>query len=130
MWARTEMIKILLAEDDEIMRITVRDRLQRNHWQVDAVSNGKDAVKRLEKECYQVVVSDLRMPELDGWGILGFMQRFCPDTGMVLMTSGDGSPSDAASALQRGAAGFILKPFDLDELVVKIQCILDEQGST
>jgi len=121
------MLKILIAEDDEIMRVTVKDRLEKDSWEVDAVNNGKEAVDCLKKEQYQLVISDIRMPVLDGWGLLGFVRQHSPETNMLLMTSY--SSEDLASrARQCGAADYILKPFDMDDLLAKVKRILGRQA--
>lgn len=120
------MVKILIAEDDEIMRITVKDRLEKDSWEVDTVHNGGEAVDCLKKHRYQLVISDIRMPVLDGWGLLGFIRQYSPETDMLLMTS-YGSEDDASTALRKGAADYILKPFDMDDLVDKVNRILGLQ---
>ena len=59
-------VRILLAEDDEIMRITLSDRLNKNGWKVDEAEDGKKALECIKKNNYQIVLSDIRMPGLDG----------------------------------------------------------------
>ena len=123
----SKMIKILLAEDDEIMRVTVSDRLKKNHWQVDAVDTGLAAVNRLKRESYQLVISDIRMPELNGWDVLSFVRKYCPETETLLITSYDNSENNTSLALEKGATGIMFKPFDLDQLVVRVNSILNQQ---
>jgi len=120
------MARILLAEDDEIMRITVQDRLQKNKWHVDAVPNGKEAAERLEKENYHLVISDIRMPGFDGWQLLKFVQQTSPYTDVIMMTA-FGSVDDAIESLKKGAADYILKPFNMDDLVIRVSRILEMQ---
>ena len=117
------MMKILLAEDDELIRTTVKDRLEKDSLEVDAVLNGSEAVDCLKKDRYQLVISDIRMPVLDGWGLLDFLRRYSPETDMMLMTS-YGSEEDVTRALLNGASDYILKPFDMDDLVWKVNRIL------
>lgn len=120
------MVKILIAEDDEIIRITVKDRLEKDCWEVDAVPNGREAVDCLKKEQYRLVISDIRMPELDGWGLLGFIRQHSPETDLLLMTSY--SSEDLVSrAQQNGAADYIFKPFDMDELLDKVNRIISSR---
>ena len=120
------MARILLAEDDEIMRITVQDRLQKNKWHVDAVPNGKEAAERLEKENYHLVISDIRMPGFDGWQLLKFVRQSSPYTDIIMMTA-FGSVDDAIESLKKGAADYILKPFNMDDLVIRVSRILEMQ---
>jgi two-component system response regulator AtoC len=120
------MARILLAEDDEIMRITIQDRLKKNKWHVDAVPNGKEAVESLQKENYHLVISDIRMPGLDGWQLLKFVRQSSPYTDIMMMTA-FGSVDDAIESLKKGAADYILKPFNMDDLVIRVSRILEMQ---
>ena len=120
------MARILIAEDDEIMRITVKDRLEKDNWDVDAVHNGREAVDCLKKQRYQLVISDIRMPLLDGWGLLGFVRKHSPETAMLMMTSYGTDETTKTFAYE--AVDYILKPFDMDDLVIKIHNILDQKG--
>jgi two-component system response regulator AtoC len=120
------MTRILLAEDDEIMRITVQDRLERNRWHVDAVPNGREAAERLKKENYHLVISDIRMPGLDGWQLLKFVRHTSPVTDIIMMTA-FGSVDDAIESLKHGAADYVLKPFNMDDLVIRVSRILEMQ---
>jgi len=120
------MARILLAEDDEIMRITIQDRLEKNKWHVDAVPNGREAAERLKKENYHLVISDLRMPKFDGWELLKFVRQSSPYTDIIMMTA-FGSVDDAIETLKKGAADYILKPFSMDDLVIRVSRILEMQ---
>ncbi len=120
------MARILLAEDDEIMRITIQDRLEKHQWHVDAVPNGKEAAERLQKENYHLVISDIRMPGLDGWQLLKFALQSSPYTDFIMMTA-FGSVDDAIESLKKGAADYILKPFSMDDLVIRVNRILEMQ---
>jgi len=121
------MARILLAEDDEIMRITVQDRLERHHWQVDAVRNGQEAAEKLKRQNYHLVISDIRMPGLDGRQLLELLPQAAPFTDIIMMTA-YGSVDDAIECLQKGAADYILKPFNMDDLVIRVTRILEMQN--
>ncbi|RJX18946.1 MAG: sigma-54-dependent Fis family transcriptional regulator [Desulfobulbus sp.] len=120
------MPRILLAEDDEIMRITVQDRLARHQWEVDAVAGGREAADRLQKHNYHLVISDIRMPGMDGLQLLDLVRQSAPYTDIIMMTA-YGSVEDAIACLQRGAADYILKPFNMDDLVIRVSRILEMQ---
>jgi len=120
------MARILLAEDDDIVRITVQDRLEKHKWHVDAVQNGKEAVERLKKENYHLLISDIRMPGLDGTGLLKETIRLSPETDVILMTA-YGSVENAVDCLKEGAADYILKPFDMDDLMIRVRRLLEMQ---
>lgn len=120
------MVRILLAEDDEIMRISVSDRLKQFDWQVDEVENGLDGVKMLEKNDYHLVISDIRMPGMDGMKLLEKVKELSPETDTIIMTA-YGSVNDALECLRKGASDYILKPFDMDDLIIRCNRLLDFQ---
>lgn len=120
------MPSILLAEDDEIMRISVSDRLKQYGWQVDEAADGLIAEEMVEKKQYNLIVSDIRMPGLDGIKLLQKIQEQSPDIDVIMMTA-FGSVDDAIDCLRMGASDYILKPFDIDDLIIRINRLLDAQ---
>ncbi len=120
------MIRILLAEDDEIMRITIQDRLEKYNWHVDVATDGSKAIAMLDRCSYRIIVSDVRMPNLDGMALLQHVREVAPYTDIIMMT-GYGSVESAINCLQMGAADYLLKPFDMDDLVIRINRILAVQ---
>jgi DNA-binding NtrC family response regulator len=118
--------RILLAEDDEIMRITLSDRLKTHHWCVDEAEDGKAAMQLLKDNSYQLVLSDIRMPNCDGARLLQQVKKSSPETDVILMTA-FGSTEDAVQCLKDGATDYILKPFDMDDLTIRINRLLDMQ---
>lgn len=120
------MPSILLAEDDEIMRISVSDRLKQYGWQVDEAADGLIAEEMVEKKQYNLIVSDIRMPGLDGIKLLTKIQEQSPDIDVIMMTA-FGSVDDAIDCLRMGASDYILKPFDIDDLIIRINRLLDAQ---
>jgi two-component system response regulator AtoC len=121
------MARILLAEDDEIMRITILDRLKKNNWQVDEAKDGKEALSLAEHNYYNLVLSDIRMPGLDGTLLLNKIQRISSDTDIIMMTA-YGSVENAVDCLKKGAADYIVKPFDMDDLTIRIKRLLEMQS--
>lgn len=120
------MARILLVEDDEIMRITLHDRLKANNWRVKEASDGNEALQLLERNHFHIVVSDIRMPGLDGISLLKHIKHVSPDTEVILMT-GYGCVEDAVQCLKQGAADYMLKPFDMDDLTIRINRLLQLQ---
>ncbi len=119
-------IRILLAEDDELMRVTVQDHLQDQGWFVDQAVDGMSALALLKRHSYEVVVSDIRMPGLDGTQLLKLVKEQAPNTDVIMMTA-YGSADDAVQCLKQGAADYILKPFDLDDLTIRIKRLVEMQ---
>ncbi len=120
-------VRILLAEDDEIMRITLGDRLKKKGWSVDEAEDGNKALQLMQSASYQVVISDIRMPGLDGHQLLEKVKELSPGTNVILMTAYGGT-DDAVSCLKKGAADYILKPFDMDDLTIRIKRLLEIQA--
>jgi len=121
------MSRILLAEDEEIIRITIQDRLEKHNWEVDAVPNGLEAAEKLKQKNYHLVISDIRMPGLDGLELLDLVRETSPFSDIVMMTA-YGSVDDAIGCLKKGAADYILKPFNMDDLVIRVTRILEMQN--
>jgi len=121
------MPRILLAEDDEIMRISIYDRLKKYGFQVDQAEDGVRARNLCEKHHYHLVISDIRMPGLDGLTLLKHVLQQSPETDVIIMTA-YGSVDDALDCLRRGATEYILKPFDMDDLIIRVNRLLDTQA--
>jgi len=121
------MPRILLAEDDEIIRISVSDRLKQYGWLVDEAEDGLQAAAMADKQKYNLVISDIRMPGLSGISLLGRIREQSQDTDVFIMTA-YGSIEDALDCLRKGAADYILKPFDLDDLIIRVSRLLDVQA--
>ena len=119
-------IRILLAEDDEIMRITLSDRLKKKGWQVEEAEDGRQALDKIKDEQYHVVISDIRMPHATGFDILEALQKSAVPTDVIFMTA-YGSVEDAVDCLKRGAHDYLLKPFDMDDLIIRVERILEIQ---
>jgi two-component system response regulator AtoC len=121
------MPRILLAEDDEIIRISVSDRLKQYGWLVDEAEDGLQAAAKADKQKYNLVISDIRMPGLSGIALLERIRGQSPDTEVFIMTA-YGSIDDARACLRQGAADYILKPFDMDDLIIRVNRLLDIQA--
>lgn len=121
------MKQILLVEDDEIMRISVQDRLLRENWRVDAATDGRAALAMLERKQYHLVLSDIRMPGMNGLELLQQTRRQSPLIDVFMMTA-YGSVEDAIACLRSGAADYILKPFEMDDLIIRINRIFEMQA--
>jgi two-component system response regulator AtoC len=120
------MARILLVEDDEIMRITLYDRLCGLGFTVDQEDNGMDALRMIKDNTYHLIISDIKMPGLDGIKLLHETRMLVPGTDTILMTA-YGSVEDAAQCLKNGATDYIIKPFDMDDLTIRVNRILANQ---
>lgn len=118
--------RILVAEDEAIMRITVLDHLRHQGWLADEAATGTLALELVKKHQYDLILSDIRMPGMDGEKLLSEVKRLAPRTEVVMMTA-HGSTDSAVNCLKKGAADYILKPFDLDDLTFRINRLLEMQ---
>ncbi len=107
--------RLLIVEDDKAQREMLADFLRDLGAEVEEAANGKEALDKLATLHPDVVVSDLRMPELDGETLLGEIRSLNPEIGIVLVTA-YGTIEQAVRCLREGAADYLLKPLDLDEV--------------
>ena len=119
--------RILVVEDEDIMRITVLDHLNSQGWKADEAIDGSRALELVKENHYDLMLSDIRMPGMDGETLLTQVKKLSPRTEVVMMTA-HGSTEDAVRCLKKGAADYILKPFDLDDLSFRIKRILEMQA--
>ena len=119
--------RILVVEDEAIMRITILDHLRHFGWQVDDAQNGLDALTLVKNNSYELIISDIRMPGLDGEKLLLEVKQLAPQTEVILMTA-HGNTDHAVRCLKQGAADYILKPFDLDDLSFRVERLLNIQA--
>ena len=110
---------ILIVEDDKPLCEALCDTLELEGYRVSSVCNGAEALSRLEQDRYKLVVSDVKMPVMDGLQLLKNIQNKYPQTPMLLMTA-FGTVSKAVEAMQAGAVDYLIKPFDATALVSKV----------
>lgn len=116
---------LLLVDDDKSLLRLLTIRLEGEGYNVTAVEDGNAALRKLQNENYDVVLSDLRMPGLDGLSLFEEIMGIRKDIPVILMTA-HGTISDAVAATQRGVFGFLPKPVDHDELRTKLQKALSQ----
>jgi|TARA_Y100001001_G_scaffold161673_2_gene186585 two-component system, NtrC family, response regulator GlrR len=117
--------QLLLVDDDKSLLRLLTIRLEGEGYQVTAVEDGQSALKKLQNDSYDVVLSDLRMPGLDGLSLFEEIMGIRKDIPVILMTA-HGTIADAVSATQRGVFGFLPKPVDHDELRTLLQKALSQ----
>ena len=111
------MARVLLADDEEALRLLMVRQLKRGGHEVTEAEDGLKAVGLLEKETFDIVVSDMKMPRLDGMGLLARAHEIAPDTEFIILT-GHGSMENAVEAFKTGRVfDYLLKPLeDIREL--------------
>jgi CheY-like chemotaxis protein len=120
--------RLLFVDDEPFMLSALRRVLspERTRWAMAFVSSGNEALQALQQEIFDVIVSDMRMPGMDGDVLLGEVNRLYPDV-FCMVLSGYAAPS-AASSVMRVAQRYLSKPCDPVELVEAIESALLKQG--
>jgi two-component system response regulator AtoC len=111
--------RILVADDEPSLRKVLDAQLRRSGHEVVAVADGALAIAALEQEPFHLVVTDLKMPHVDGLGVLRWVVRNQPGLPVILITA-HGTVDAAVEALREGAYDFVTKPFDREELQLVI----------
>ncbi len=116
-------MRILLIEDDEMIAKAVRRGLAQAGFTVDWARDGRDAELSLANGVYDLAVLDLGLPKKDGMALLATL-RGKGDSMPVLIASARDTVSDRIAGLEAGADDYVLKPFDLDELIARVRALL------
>jgi len=119
--------KILVVDDDKSIRRTLIDILQFERYEVDEASDGVEAIVRIKRGTYDVIVMDIKMPKMDGMDAMERIQALSPDT-PIIMISGHGNIDTAVEAVKKGAFDFIQKPPDLNRLLITIRNAMDKSS--
>jgi two-component system nitrogen regulation response regulator NtrX len=107
--------KILIVDDEEIVRLTMTEQFSYLGYRALAVENGLLGIRELQNEDYDAVFVDLKMPVLDGMEFLRQVRDLYPDLPVIVMT-GHGSDETGKEVLASGAFAFLKKPFRLDDI--------------
>lgn len=107
--------KILLVDDEEIILETVGDDLRKAGFSVVQANNGNEGLRQFKAEKFDLVISDLMMDEMDGFGVLKEIKKISPETPVIIIT-GYPSSNAAKEALIMGASDIIIKPSGLTEI--------------
>ena len=118
------MAKILIVDDETPIRRTLRDILEFEQYEVDEASDGLECVAKVQKEKFDVVIMDIKMPKMDGIEALERLQILSPET-PVIMVSGHGTIDTAVEAVKKGAFDFISKPPDLNRMLITVRNALE-----
>jgi two-component system response regulator FlrC len=123
----TRDAKILIADDDPQMQLAMKATLMRAGYEVTVTPNGAEALHALEREAFDLVVSDQRMPEMGGQELLATMQKRELPIPFVMITA-YGTINQAVEAMQLGAADFITKPFSGEDLERVVERVLSPES--
>jgi two-component system response regulator HydG len=118
--------KVLVVDDQRNMRATTAIVLRSAGHAVEEAEDGAAALQRIGQEAFDVVLTDLRMPNVDGMELLREARRLAPDTQVIVMTA-YGTIESAVEAIRRGAYDFLAKPFKEDELLLRVSKALEKR---
>ncbi len=119
-------MKILVVDDEPTIRLTVGDALHASGHEVTVAADGKDALEILACELFDLVITDIRLPGVDGMTIFLQIREATPETDVILMTA-YAEVKDAVSALKNGAKDYLTKPFDVEEIALRVGRIQKER---
>jgi len=119
-----EKAKILIAEDEKAQRELLEGFLKKEGFSVEAASNGRQAIEKIERDFFDIAFLDYKMPELDGLQTLREIRKRFPDLPVVMMTA-YGTVETAVASMKEGALDYLTKPIDLEELLLIIQKVLE-----
>jgi len=120
-----ERVKILVVDDDSSIRNMLSIVLKKNGYDVACAENSEAALKRLKAKSFDMIISDIKMPGIDGIELLRKIKTILPEMPVIMITA-FASASDAVEAMKLGAEDYITKPFNLDELKLIIEKTLSK----
>ncbi len=117
------MPRILIVEDEDVIRLALRRLLERNDYQVDEAASVQEAVNNFDLDSYQLLISDLRLPGAPGTELINKTER------PVLIMTSYASLKSAVDSMKKGAIDYIAKPFDHDEMLDTVARIISDDDS-
>ena len=117
------MLKILIAEDDRELRQLFTHVLNRNGYAVTGVSNGQEALAAMDADFYDLVISDIMMPVLDGYELVRQLRDVGNTTPILMITAKDAF-DDMRIGFQSGVDDYMIKPVNVNEMVLRVQALL------
>ena len=128
----TFMAKILVVDDERAIRNTLKDILEFEGYTIDLAENGKVGLEKALANTYDLIYTDIKMPEMDGLEMLQAYRQAVKENGAeeapVVMISGHGTVETAVDALKNGAFDFIVKPLDLNRLLLTTKHAIDHKS--
>ncbi len=117
--------RVLVIDDEAIVRVSCQRVLEPAGYEVVLTSRGDEAIELLEKERFDLVLTDLKMPDMDGLEVLKVIKERWPDIQVVIIT-GYGTISTAVQAIKKGAYEYIEKPFTPEDILDVVTKALSE----
>lgn len=121
----SEKSKILVVDDEDALRTVLSGELVSEGYEVRTAADGDDAISNLQKESFDLVLLDIKMPRMNGFEVLKFVKEKYPRTRVVMLT-GFADLKNAIESKKLGAEDFVSKPYDLVDLLTTIERVLSE----
>ena len=121
------MARILIVDDEQSIRETLREILEYEGYEIEEAKDGEKAIALIKKFNYDAVLSDIKMPKLDGIEVLEKAKSIAPELPFI-MISGHGTMETAIEATKKGAFDFINKPPDLNKLLITVRNAVDKNN--
>lgn len=118
-----EIMRILIIEDDKSLAETLRFQLEHNHFETDVCYDGEEGLHFIEQRSHDLILLDRMVPVLDGISVLKITREKNISTPIIFVTA-LGALNDKITGLDCGADDYLVKPFDFEELLARIRCIL------
>ncbi len=116
-------MRLLLVEDDLALQGSLAAALRDETYAVDTAGDGEEGLHKATATSYDVIVLDVMMPKLDGWTVLDRLRAAGARTPVLMLTARDTAP-DRVKGLDLGADDYLVKPFDLDELLARLRALI------
>ncbi|MBW2019814.1 MAG: response regulator [Deltaproteobacteria bacterium] len=117
-----EKKRILIADDEEVVRILLPEALKPYDYEIDVVENGVEAISHIDKKSYDLIITDYRMPEMDGLELTRRIKAKYPYTPILIITA----YGPVHELLKSGATACLTKPFNISELQNMVKTILSQ----
>lgn len=117
------MVKLILVEDDVKLNHLIKTVLERNNYEVDGVYNPMEALEYMEKNAYSLIISDIMMPEIDGFEFARIIRQTDKDIPILFITAKD-EFEDKKKSYALGVDDYMVKPIDINELVLRVGALL------
>lgn len=124
-----DRIAILVVDDEDVIRHGIQRVLEGDQFEVETCSSGHKAIERLQGKDYGLIITDLKMPGMDGIEVIKAVKALQPDVPVIMIT-GYASIDTAVEAMKNGASEYISKPFTPDILLEKVQGALSKRSTT
>jgi diguanylate cyclase (GGDEF)-like protein len=120
-------VRLLIVDDEEIMREFLREVLKDEGYEIELAVSGKDALAKMHASKYDIVLTDIVMPELDGLGVVAATKELSYEPSVIVMT-GYASMETAVESMKLGAADYITKPFNIDQIRIIVSNVIEERA--